>query len=399
MALSMFRITKGLELDNIQILEGAGVPGAAGDPSLAPVGSLYLDHSSGDLYTKITAGVGTNKWSKQAASSYVDSQITNLQTEITNLGNAFNYVGVLTAGVAQVTPFDLATLPTNGKDAGDYYKASTSGWFVVGAGTAFYANAGDGLVWNTSGGVDIIDNTNSNVQGTANLIAVSGSSDVGYVITIDPAFVGRMTTVEGDITTINGSITTINGQISTLQGQSNNVQTEVDAIETSVGGLVNANGTFNAAGATFNNVTSPTSITNVLTQLDSAIGAGVTTNTIITAGSSVDSNIQALADYVEQSGKKVVGTGTQSITDTVTAVVAKWIVYATQTGTPANMSSFEVLGATNGADVDYNEYGILRLGVGVAGIAAAVTVSGGDLVLTVTSTTNMEVKIKRVSAV
>ena len=75
MALDFFRITKGLELDNIQLLEGSGVPGAAGDTSLAPVGSIYTDESNGDLYTKVLAGVGTNKWELLATKTYVDMQI------------------------------------------------------------------------------------------------------------------------------------------------------------------------------------------------------------------------------------------------------------------------------------------------------------------------------------
>ncbi len=50
------------------------------------------------------------------------------------------------------------------------------------------------------------------------------------------------------------------------------IQSEIDAIEAAIGAGVNSDGTFNAtAFAGFSNVTAPTSLTNVLSQLDSAV--------------------------------------------------------------------------------------------------------------------------------
>jgi len=55
-------------------------------------------------------------------------------------------------------------------------------------------------------------------------------------------------------------------------GNAASLQTEVNAIETTLGNTVNADGTFNStAFSSFNNVTGPTSVTNVLAQLDAAI--------------------------------------------------------------------------------------------------------------------------------
>ena len=51
------------------------------------------------------------------------------------------------------------------------------------------------------------------------------------------------------------------------------LQTEVDALEASLGALIAATGEFNAAGATLTNVTGATSITDIISQLDSAISA------------------------------------------------------------------------------------------------------------------------------
>jgi hypothetical protein len=55
-------------------------------------------------------------------------------------------------------------------------------------------------------------------------------------------------------------------------GNAASLQTEVNAIETTLGTTINADGTFNStAFSGFNNVTGPTSVTNVLSQLDAAI--------------------------------------------------------------------------------------------------------------------------------
>lgn len=76
MSESFFRIERGLELDEIvQYLQGAGAPGAAGDTSLAEVGSVYTDNATGAMYTKISAGVGTDKWQKLASETYVNNAL------------------------------------------------------------------------------------------------------------------------------------------------------------------------------------------------------------------------------------------------------------------------------------------------------------------------------------
>ena len=126
---------------------------------------------------------------------YVDNAIDAVENSITSLGNAFNYVGTLDGG-ATGSATDLALLAAAGKNTGDYYKVSTAGYFKVGAGAEFYVNQNDGLVWNSSAGVDIIDNTNSNVAGTATFVAVTGSSDTGFTVDIATAFKDRVTTLE-----------------------------------------------------------------------------------------------------------------------------------------------------------------------------------------------------------
>lgn len=123
-----------------------------------------------------------------------------LEDLIEALGSAFNYVGVLTGGVDSAAALDLSTLPAGQKDTGDYFKVTTAGYFKLGAeGTPFFANVNDGLVWNSVGTIDKIDNTNSSVQGVENFITVTGSTDTGFTVDVATTFKTRVTTLETDL--------------------------------------------------------------------------------------------------------------------------------------------------------------------------------------------------------
>ena len=136
--------------------------------------------------------------------TYLDTFATSeeLEAEMARIGSAFNYIGVLAGGATALAANDMAELLEGAKDAGDYYKVSVAGWFKVGAGTAFFANINDGLVWNTVGSVDIIDNTNSVVTGTTDFVTVTGDSDNGFTVDVSTTFKGRVTDLEtavGDV--------------------------------------------------------------------------------------------------------------------------------------------------------------------------------------------------------
>ena len=134
------------------------------------------------------------------AVSVLDQRMKLTADNIAAIGNAFNYVTGVTGGGTSGTAFDLATLGS--QDPGDYYKVTTSGYFKVGSGgTPFVANINDGLVKNTTGSWDIIDNTNSTVSGTSGRIVVTGTADTGFTINLDTSYVGQ-----NSITTV-GTIT------------------------------------------------------------------------------------------------------------------------------------------------------------------------------------------------
>lgn len=142
-----------------------------------------------------------------ANKGYVDAGIAAVEQQVAALGAAFNYVGTLAGGVDEASAFDMDTLEVGTKDAGDYYKISTAGWFKVGAaGVPFYVNSKDGLLWNTAGAVDVIDNTNSEVQGTAGEIAVTGSVDTGFTVAVDEAFKTRVSDLEGETTSLQSEL-------------------------------------------------------------------------------------------------------------------------------------------------------------------------------------------------
>jgi hypothetical protein len=154
----------------------------------------------------------TNTTTLVGAVTTLDTTLKSANDAIAAIGNAFNYVGTLAGGANTGTAYDLSTLPAAGKNAGDYYKVSSAGYFKdTSAGGTYYANVGDGLVKNTTAdGWDKIDNTDSTVAGTANRIAVTGSPDTGYTVDVDSAYVGQTSiTTLGSIATGTWNATTI----------------------------------------------------------------------------------------------------------------------------------------------------------------------------------------------
>lgn len=187
-----------VEVDTTQTGAGLGTTGTYS----AEVTANFIGAATSlkDADNKLDAAVKAEEVARIAADTTLQTNINTLSTAIAALGNAFNYVGSLTGGDTELTAFDMSTLPVSGQDAGDYYKVTTAGYVKFDAVTIF-ANVGDGIVFNTFGTIDKIDNTDSNVQGTVNEIAVAGSADTGFVVSIDGAFSGRVSTLESGLTT------------------------------------------------------------------------------------------------------------------------------------------------------------------------------------------------------
>ena len=137
-------------------------------------------------------------------------KITDLETLVAGLDNVFNYVGTVAGGADEQSAFDLATLPANQREPGDYHKVATAGFFVL-EGDTFFANEQDGLIFNLAGGVDVMDNSNSNVAGTVDEIEVTGSQDDGFVVKLAAALKARLTAIEAAVAKLNafGSLTPV----------------------------------------------------------------------------------------------------------------------------------------------------------------------------------------------
>ena len=142
------------------------------------------------------AADATLKASYQAADSTLQAHIDINNTLLASLANAFVYQGTVTGGTVGV-PFDMATLTE--KHAGDYYKVTTPGYFILAPATAVFANTNDGVVFNNAAGIDVIDNTNSTVAGTASRIAVSGSTDTGYTVDIDATYLAYVSAIDATL--------------------------------------------------------------------------------------------------------------------------------------------------------------------------------------------------------
>lgn len=167
---------------------------------------------------------------------------TNLNAEITRataaeasmsgvvflFGNVFEYIGTVAGGASSGTAYNLSSLSQ--QSAGDYYTIITSGWFIVGIDPPFYANAQDGLVWNASGGIDLIDNSNPSLTGTVDEISVTGSIDDGYIVGIDDTFKTRLSTAES-WTPIDSSLAaSLNAEISRALSTEGSLQASIDLL-------------------------------------------------------------------------------------------------------------------------------------------------------------------------
>ncbi|MGP9633806.1 hypothetical protein ACT3R7_12135 [Halomonas sp. AOP43-A1-21] len=142
--------------------------------------------ASGAMLDALASRIGTIE-SEYASTSFVEAKIAEL-------GSGFRYVGEVTPGVREADALDVSTLGDT--DTGAYYKAAGSGYVVMGSGTPRYVNRRDGVLFNSVGGVDVVDNTNSEVDGTEGFVLVTGSTDTGFKVDLDAAFKGRITALE-----------------------------------------------------------------------------------------------------------------------------------------------------------------------------------------------------------
>lgn len=250
-----------------------------------------------DLDTEVSAlqgAITTEAGTREAAD-------TALGLRIDALGSAFNYVGTVNGGANSGAATNLASLTQ--KDAGDYYKVGTAGHFVLAPAASFFANSGDGLVFNLDGGIDKLDNTDSTVAGTANEISVTGSTDTGYTVAIDAVFSGRVTALETTSSNL-GTMATQDADSVTITGGTIN--------GTSVGATTASTGAFTTLSA------SSTATLNTLSSSGATLTGGTIDNMVIGGTTAVAGAFTTLSasGNVTFNGN-IVGDGSTEITDCI----------------------------------------------------------------------------------
>lgn len=320
-----FRKFHGITMAANSFIENLNVERLSADPSPVSPGRLWYNDTTKQLkYSTLDAAgavivmafISDSEVATQMATydANIQAQIatehTTINASIAALGNAFNYVGAVDGAALQGSGFDLDALPAGSQDIGDYHKVTTSGYFTYLAADGItpielYANLNDGVVKNTAGGWDIIDNTNAVSSGTAGEIAVTGSVDTGFVIALDAAFTARMSTAEAGIVTLNADIVTsraIEGTLASLLTTDktnlvaaiNEVQTEADA--NAAAGVANAaNITTNAAGIA-TNATDLATETARATAAENANAAAIVTES--TDRTAADAALQVQVDDI-----------------------------------------------------------------------------------------------------
>jgi hypothetical protein len=330
MSQDFFRVERGVELDeSVQMLQGAGAPGAAGDSSLAPVGSTYQDNSTGDLYTKITAGVGTNKWQKMASESYVNNAV--------GATVSWREPALVRDNVATVVPAGVATSPivvdgvsvtdgqrvlfsaiTGGNGKNVYIYNQATGLFVEdvnqeSTGDAAYVQSG------TSAGKTYIYNGSAWVQSDQASLdelgfirafigkGAAGAESTGFSST---NFVSDGTSLETAVGALDAEVGP-NVSLGNYIVPANKVNGNIQALDTAIGANVSAGNHITPANkvqqniqaldtqvgaelAVGNFITANQSTNSAITALDAEFGANVVNGNFVTAASKVNANIQAL---------------------------------------------------------------------------------------------------------
>ncbi len=412
MALDFFRIERGLELDElVQYLQGAGVPGAAGDTAAALVGSVYTDNSTGALYTKITAGTGTDKWQKMASETYVNNAVgatvswrepakvlstaTTLPTQ--TAGSTIVVDGVTISNGQRVLFSDI--VGGDGKNV--YVYDQPSGTFVEDvnaetSGDAVYIEAG------TSGGKTFIFNGTDWVQSDQ-----ASLDELGYIrafIGKDAAgnempvytttnFVVASSSLEAAVSALDteiganvsdgnfiASANKVNGNIQALDTQlganvtnggwilaANSTNTNIQVLDTHlgvpflVGNYISAGQTVSGAVTALdvaigpnvvdgNFIAAANKVQQNIQALDNEIGANVINGTYVLAANSLNANVQALDTAL---GEVALSTTVNNVTsvqtiDSITAGAAKWFVRVEVVGDTTRVYSTEVYALSDG---------------------------------------------------
>jgi hypothetical protein len=447
MAQSFFRVGKGVQLDNVAWISGAGVPGG-GDADLVAVGSIYTNETNGSLYQKVTAGTGTDKWERKLTQTDLDSvssgtswrEPADLHDETTTtLAAVITDANTddLLDGVTVVAGLRVLLTGLTGDNKNVYIVGgSTGAWTLtedtnlatvgdtlyVGGGThAGHRHTYNGTDWvqtdqasndelsfirsfigKTSGGAETPTYTGTNyITNGDTLEAAAGKLDTQLKTTTDAT--GTNAT---NISNLQSAVSTNTGNISTIQGeqttQNTNISNNASAITTIQGEQTTQN----------------TNITNAQNDATTALNrvgdtTDYTSNIIVTDGDSAATAIGKLDAELSSRIRKLTAAAVTTaatvdsvLVDNVDAV--EWLVTCTQASAPANKFTVKIIALHDGStgadatEVDWNEFARLTTGSTISGLDFNVTLTGTAgaqaMNLRVNSTASVNVKIIRIAS-
>lgn len=269
--------------------------------------------------------------------AHVASEVAGIQTQVNAMGNAFNYVGKLpnqtgvTGTGTELDPYVLDAMEPGFTDAGDYYKVETAGYFKLGSDPAIQVEVNDGVVFNTSGGLDRINNQQSSVDGTADEVDVTGSTETGFTVSLSQAIKDAISTNATAISNETARAKAVEGLLSSLTTTAKG--NLVAAINEVMAGLTqeiqdraaHANAAIQQAVEVGNNLSQEI---DDRTEADNAINLALTQETVARTNedAELDSKIAELAAWAGVTGD--LGTGTTASLDNLSTEAKASLVAA-----------------------------------------------------------------------
>jgi hypothetical protein len=374
MALDLFRVIQGVNVEtssgssNASLLVGSGAPG--GDASYqdaASIGSIYLRTDANNtasnlqVYFKYATNNNAADWKLAADKAYVDAAIQGLSwrppvvvLDATSYASSTNFpTGGVIDGVTLTNGSRVLFTNVTASGQSNVWVWNGSTWtedtHAAANGDAIYVESGSNAEtqWVYNGTTWVL------------FVSVSGNQEFGYI----RSYIGKPSA-----------------------------------------------GSVNPTYSSVTNITQSTNLTSAIGQLDAAIGSrtAYTQQNYVTDGQTVAASINSLdvevgtlaAQELVTTASNVTATSLTTI-DTLALTVAseaEWMIQVRETATPANIRGIKVMAINDGsANVDYNQFSILKLGASVAGFGASVSISGGNMVLQITATNNVDYVVKRIA--
>ena len=360
MALDLFRIRKGLSIDdNVNIYEGNGQP--SGDALTdASIGSIWLDTSgTGTIWKRNSVATNTvSDWEKIATEEFVRNE----------LATTVSWREPVAVRSTQ------STLPAAGDNTVDGVTV-TDGMRVLFTDPALnnvYIASGSPGNWTWT--------EDSNAETPGDTVYVESGTDAGKRFTFNTSNTWGVTDQSSldEQQYIRDFIGKDGTGVESPNYTSTNVVTQGSNLEAAIGQL--------DAG---------------VKAVDDKIGAPVTAGIAVDPANTVNQNLQALDDFLDENNKKITvnNVSTAQVIDTTPSGIttAKWIVEVSDAN---GYESCEILAVSNGTQVDHTEYAVVRFGTKYTTKNITVTASGSAMQLSVESVGRpVTVKVKRIAMV